>query len=78
MKTLMIAAGLILIAVPAFAQGGSPYNSSGSQAGGPRAGQERRMGGGSGGPAMDPAPAARPMKAKTHRRAKHHSRHRGM
>ncbi|ACL61833.1 hypothetical protein [Methylobacterium nodulans] len=44
LKPLLAAGALILAAAPAFAQGGSPYNASGAQAGGPRAGLERRYG----------------------------------
>ena len=43
-KVLVLAAGLILLAVPALAQGGSPYNNSGQQAGGAAGGMGRRMG----------------------------------
>lgn len=75
MKPFVIASWLTLISATAFAQGGSPYNSSGSQAGGPLAGQERRMGGGGGTPSVDPAPTTRPAtKVKTSRKRKHQSR----
>lgn len=40
-KLLLIGAATILLAVPAFAQGNTPYNSAGSQAGGPRGGMAR-------------------------------------
>lgn len=43
-KMLMAAAALTLLVGSAYAQGGSPYNSSGSQAGGPRGGLERAAG----------------------------------
>ena len=43
-KFLVLTAGLILLAAPALAQGGSPYNTSGSQAGGPAGGMGRQMG----------------------------------
>lgn len=75
-KVVLFAATLALLTAPAFAQGGSPYNASGSQAGGPLAGQERRMGTTPGGaPAMAPERAARPM-MKPQRRKMHHRRHR--
>ncbi|MGX7705361.1 hypothetical protein [Methylobacterium sp. Gmos1] len=53
MKTrLALAAALLTVAAaPAFAQGGSPYNRSGSQAGGPLAGMERAYGAPGGAPA---------------------------
>jgi hypothetical protein len=54
-----IALGIAVLAGPALAQGNSPYNRSGSQAGGPLAGQERRMGDPGGTPAFDPAPPAK-------------------
>ncbi|ACA20475.1 hypothetical protein M446_6207 [Methylobacterium sp. 4-46] len=44
LKPFLAAGALLVAAAPAFAQGGSPYNASGSQAGGPRAGIERRYG----------------------------------
>ncbi|TGD99398.1 hypothetical protein [Methylobacterium nonmethylotrophicum] len=55
MKTrLALAAALLTVAAaPAFAQGGSPYNRSGSQAGGPLAGAERAYGAPGGVPAID-------------------------
>ncbi|KMO29007.1 hypothetical protein VQ03_29645 [Methylobacterium tarhaniae] len=55
MKTrLALAAALLTVATaPAFAQGGSPYNRSGSQAGGPLAGMERAYGAPGGLPAVD-------------------------
>lgn len=43
-KILVLAAGLALLTPAALAQGGSPYNDSGSQAGGPAGGMGRRMG----------------------------------
>ncbi|MDP4025060.1 hypothetical protein Q8W71_20740 [Methylobacterium sp. NEAU 140] len=59
-KLLLAAASMALIAGSAYAQGGSPYNSSGSQAGGPLGGQARAAEGA----AMERgamAPAPRPM-----------------
>lgn len=55
MKTrLALAAAMLTVAAaPAFAQGGSPYNRSGSQAGGPLAGMERAYGAPGGAPAVD-------------------------
>ncbi|WCS28715.1 hypothetical protein LOK46_30460 (plasmid) [Methylobacterium sp. NMS14P] len=44
-----------LLTAPVLAQGNSPYNRSGSQAGGPLGGQERRLGAPGGTPAVDPA-----------------------
>ncbi|MFE1602245.1 hypothetical protein [Methylobacterium sp. ID0610] len=44
LKPVLAAGALLVAAAPAFAQGGSPYNASGAQAGGPRAGLERRYG----------------------------------
>ena len=62
------AAALTLVAGSAFAQGGSPYNMSGSQAGGPRGGMERAAQG-----AEMERPAARPMmKRSMHKRMHHH------
>ena len=43
-KVLVLTTGLILLTVPALAQGGSPYNNSGQQAGGAAGGMGRRMG----------------------------------
>lgn len=40
-KLLLAAASLTLLAGSAYAQGNSPYNASGAQAGGPRGGLER-------------------------------------
>ena len=52
MKYAYLAAlALGLCSTAALAQGNSPYNSSGQQAGGPLAGQERAMGAGGGTPA---------------------------
>ncbi len=55
MKTrLALAAALLTVAAaPAFAQGGSPYNRSGSQAGGPLGGIERAYGAPGGTPSVD-------------------------
>ncbi len=57
--TLLLAASLTLLAGSALARGGSPYNSSGSQAGGPLGGMERRSGAPGGAPAMAPGPSIR-------------------
>jgi hypothetical protein len=78
-KLLLAAASLTLLAGSAYAQGNSPYNSAGSQAGGPRGGMERAAEG----TAMErgAAPASRPMMRKRmkhkrmmrhHRRMRHH------
>ncbi|GJE02413.1 hypothetical protein [Methylobacterium isbiliense] len=56
LKTLALAAVLAAAAAPAFAQGGSPYNNSGAQAGGPLAGEERAMGARGGTPSTRTAP----------------------
>ncbi|RVU20213.1 hypothetical protein [Methylobacterium oryzihabitans] len=57
LSAALLATAVTVLAAPAFAQGGSPYNRSGSQAGGPLGGMERRMG------EPTPAPmAVRPMK----------------
>ena len=56
-NAFVLAAALALLSAPALAQGGSPYNSSGSQAGGPLAGQERAMGARGGTPGMAPGAA---------------------
>jgi hypothetical protein len=77
-KVVLFAATLALLSAPAFAQGGSPYNSSGSQAGGPLAGQERRMGAPGGRPAMAPRSAARPMMKRHGHRSMHRHRHHRM
>ncbi len=54
MKTrFALAAALLTVAAPAFAQGGSPYNRSGSQAGGPLGGIERAYGAPGGVPSVD-------------------------
>jgi hypothetical protein len=74
MRNLLLgAAALTVIAGSAFAQGGSPYNTSGSQAGGPRGGMERAAQGAEM-EAAAPAPAARPMmrKRSMHKRMHHH------
>jgi len=45
MKTILFAAAAsAALYASALAQGGAPYNASGQQAGGPRAGMERRLG----------------------------------
>ncbi|WP_091928358.1 hypothetical protein [Methylobacterium sp. yr668] len=64
---------LALLAGPVLAQGNSPYNRSGPQAGGPLAGQEREMGASGGTPAVDPPRPAKPA-ARTKRRK--HLKHR--
>lgn len=70
MKTVtLLAASFALLSAPAFAQGGSPYNSSGSQSGGPLAGQERAMGGRGGTPSVEPQAKAPPA-TKRAKRAK--------
>ncbi|MEL6059652.1 MULTISPECIES: hypothetical protein [unclassified Methylobacterium] len=74
-KLLLAAASLTLLAGSAYAQGNSPYNNSGSQAGGPRGGIERA----GEGAAMEQgaAPAAQPVVRKRtmkHKRMKHHRR----
>ncbi|TGD95755.1 hypothetical protein [Methylobacterium nonmethylotrophicum] len=80
LSSCLVAAVLTVAAVPAFAQGGSPYNNSGSQAGGPLAGQQREMGAGGGSPAMGAAPRStmKPMMRKQrmmkHRRTHRHAR----
>ncbi|MGX7707930.1 hypothetical protein [Methylobacterium sp. Gmos1] len=73
----LVAAVLTVAAVPAFAQGGSPYNNSGSQAGGPLGGVQREMGAPGGAPAMGAAPRAtmQPMMRKK-RMMKHRRMHR--
>jgi hypothetical protein len=58
LTSCLVAAVLTAAAVPAFAQGGSPYNTSCSQAGGPLGGAQREMGAPGGAPAMGAAPRA--------------------
>ncbi|GJD47335.1 hypothetical protein OPKNFCMD_0041 [Methylobacterium crusticola] len=70
LNPLILAAVLAAASVPAFAQGGSPYNNSGSQAGGPLAGQQREMGAPGAAPAARMAP--RKQRSVHHRRARHH------
>ncbi|MCJ2013282.1 hypothetical protein [Methylobacterium sp. J-076] len=75
MRSILLgAAALTLIAGSAFAQGGSPYNTSGAQAGGPRGGMERAA---QGAEMEAPAPAARPMmrKRSMHKRMHHRKMH---
>jgi hypothetical protein len=68
---LPISLAFALLAGPALAQGNSPYNRSGPQAGGPLAGQEREMGAPGGTPAVDPAKPAKPMaRTKSWKKAK--------
>ena len=65
LKTVpLLAASFALLSAPAFAQGGSPYNSSGSQSG-----QERAMGARGGTPTVDPEAKAPPT-TKRAKRAK--------
>jgi len=66
MKIVAVPAALVLalLAGPVLAQGNSPYNQSGAQAGGPLAGQEREMGARGGTPSVDPARPAKPMAKK--------------
>ena len=75
MKKILIAAAFSLIALPAFAQ----YNSSGTQAGGPLAGQQRRMGAPGGLPATYGA-GPRSYRSMRHQRRvmmRPHRRHHG-
>ncbi|KAB1074314.1 hypothetical protein [Methylobacterium planeticum] len=65
MKYAVAALALAFLATPALAQGNAPYNSSGSQAGGPLAGQEREMGARGGTPSVDPATGRRSMAKPT-------------
>lgn len=76
-KTLLVAASLTLFSAVAFAQGNSPYNTSGAQAGGPRGGQERMMGATGGRPEMA-SRGGRPMmmRRSRSRMMMHHRRHR--
>ena len=78
-KLLLAAASLTLLAGSAYAQGNSPYNSSGAQAGGPRCGMERA--GEAAAMERGAAPVERPMMRKRmkhkrmmkhHRRMRHH------
>lgn len=76
MKVILpVSLALALLAGPALAQGNSPYNRSGPQAGGPLAGQEREMGAPGGTPAVDPATPVKPAKpvarTKSRKKAKH-------
>lgn len=64
---------LALLAGPVLAQGNSPYNRSGPQAGGPLAGQEREMGAPGGTPAVDPA---RPTKSVAKSKGRKHLKRR--
>ncbi|MGU3539139.1 hypothetical protein [Methylobacterium sp. A54F] len=76
-RTLILAAAFALVSGAALAQGNSPYNSSGPQAGGPRGGMAREMGASGGTPTMGGAPAAaRPMMKRRHHGRKMHRRHR--
>ena len=74
-KLLLAAASLTLLAGSAYAQGNSPYNASGSQAGGPRGGMERA--GEAAAMEQGVAPASRPVmrrQMKRKRMMKHHRR----
>ncbi|WP_336489369.1 hypothetical protein [Methylobacterium nigriterrae] len=79
-KVLVVAASLALLSGAAFAQGNTPYNSAGSQAGGPRGGIEREMGARGGTPEMAPGQSARWMGTRRHRHHKkgHRKHHGGM
>ncbi|ACL60696.1 hypothetical protein [Methylobacterium nodulans] len=72
LKTLALAAVFAAVSIPAFAQGGSPYNASGSQAGGPLAGRERAVGAPGGSPAVSATP--RQHRTMKHRRTQRHHR----
>lgn len=75
MRSILLgAAALTLIAGSALAQGGSPYNSAGTQAGGPRGGMERAT---QGAEMEAPGAAARPMmrKRSMHKRMHHRKMH---
>ncbi len=67
-KTLVLAAVLTAISLPALAQ----FNSTGTQAGGPLAGQQRAMGAPGGEPASNAMPTRmggkRMMKSRSHRK----------
>jgi hypothetical protein len=63
--SLALCAAPALLAAPALAQGNSPYNTSGPQAGGPLAGQEREMGARGGTPSMAPNAGGRAMAKPT-------------
>ena len=72
--SLPVAAALGLMSVPALAQ----YSSSGTQAGGPRAGMERRMGAPGGMPSGSYGVAPRSYRAMRHherRMMRRHDRH---
>ena len=70
-----VGVALTLLAGSAYAQGNSPYNASGSQAGGPRGGMERA--GEAAAMERGIAPASRPVmrrQMKRKRMMKHHRR----
>lgn len=73
-KLLLAAASLTLLAGSAYAQGNSPYNASGAQAGGPRGGMERA--GEAAAMEQGAAPAQRPMMRKRmkHKKMMKHQR----
>ncbi|MFE1601706.1 hypothetical protein [Methylobacterium sp. ID0610] len=77
LKTLALAAVFAAVSLPALAQGGSPYNASGSQAGGPLAGRERAMGAPGGAPAVGVTPRQYRMMKQQRRmyRHNHYRRH---
>ncbi|AIQ90348.1 hypothetical protein GGQ91_003187 [Methylobacterium fujisawaense] len=72
----MAAASLTLLAGSAYAQGNSPYNASGAQAGGPRGGMERA--GEAAAMEQGAAPAQRPMMRKRMKHKKMMKHHRRM
>lgn len=75
MKRILIAAALVLAAVPAMAQysGGSS-----TQAGGPLAGAQRGMGAPGGQPASMGVPSRKKMMRHSRKHRAMHRRHRGM
>ncbi|AWV19615.1 MULTISPECIES: hypothetical protein [Methylobacterium] len=75
-KLLLAAASLTLLAGSAYAQGNSPYNASGAQAGGPRGGMERA--GEAAAMEQGAAPAQRPMMRKRMKHKKMMKHHRRM
>jgi hypothetical protein len=75
-KLLLAAASLTLLAGSAYAQGNSPYNASGAQAGGPRGGMERA--GEAASMEQGAAPAQRPMMRKRMKHKKMMKHHRRM
>ena len=75
-KLLLAAASLTLLAGSAYAQGNSPYNACGAQAGGPRGGMERA--GEAAAMEQGAAPAQRPMMRKRMKHKKMMKHHRRM